>query len=105
MLLIFFNMTLLYKQIMVFRQLRVSLAIADLLTIITVCGSINTTHTIYFGSRKFTENGEKITILDYITQAYIDGFGFATVTTLAVSIFTLAAISLDRYKTLWCSIF
>jgi len=80
-----------------FRQLRVSLAIADLLTIIVVCGSINTTHTLYFGRRKFTENGEKTTIHDYgITQSYIDGFGFATVSALSASIFILGAISLDR---------
>ena len=82
--------------ILIYRKLRVSLAIADLLTVVVVSGSINTTYALYFGPHKFTEDGQRISILDYHTQTYIDAFGTVTVTTLAVSIFTLVAISLDR---------
>ena len=87
-----------YNQIFDFicRYFRMSLAVADFLTGIVLCGAINTTYTLYFTDRPFHQQGERIGLTSYLDQAYIDGFGIISVSSLSTSIFMLVVISLDR---------
>ena len=73
-----------------------SLAVADLLTALVVCGAINSTHTMTFLPHPFNERGEKVTELHYHDQAYINGFGVTTVLGLSASVFMLVVVSMDR---------
>lgn len=74
-----------------------SLAVADLLSGVIICGAMNTTYTLFFTQHKFNEEGEKAKSLDYHDQNYIDGFGAVSILSLSASVFTLVVISLDRY--------
>ena len=73
-----------------------SLAVADFLTGIVVCGAVNSTYTLYFTARPFHQRGEQIGLTSYLDQAYIDGFGIISVLSLSASILMLVVISLDR---------
>ena len=73
-----------------------SLAVADFLAGIVVCGAVNSTHSLYFTARPFLQRGEQIDATSYLDQAYIDGFGIISVLSLSASILMLVVISLDR---------
>ena len=75
-----------------------SLAVADFLVGIVVCGTINSFHILYFTARPFQQQGEEITFTaSYFDQTYIDTLGIISILSLAASIFMLLVISADRY--------
>ena len=79
------------------RYFRISLAVADFLTGVVVCGAIHSTYTLFFIAQPFREQGEQTTLASNFDQAYIDGFGIMSVLSLSASIFMLLMISTDRY--------
>jgi len=57
---------------------------------------MNTTNRMYMGPHKFLKDGEKPSMTDYHSKLYVDVFGFFTVFSFAVSVFTLTTISFER---------
>ena len=75
-----------------------SLAVADFLIGIVVCGVISSFYILYFTARPFQEQGEQTNFTArYFDQAYIGGVGIISILSLAASIFMLLVISADRY--------
>ena len=87
-----------------FRFLRMSLAVADLLSGVALCGAINSSYKVYMNPREFIEISHKASPFHTNTQAYLNTIGVFTVLSLGSSVFTLAIISLDRYVIIVSSI-
>ena len=67
-----------------------SLALADFLTAITICGIINSTYEADLLPRKFIRTRPQF------SEVYAGGFGIIASLSLSASILMLVVISLDR---------